>query len=408
MGDANTVALKNLVWACGTIDEPHASEQLAIAIGDLAVRCFTKIRGVGALSTKAGNACIYVLSQLPGLRAVAQLSRLGSRVRYKQALALVDKAKLECARRAGVSQIDLEEISLPTFGLDVEGRSRIALGDYTAELAIVNDKAALTFFDGDRRLKSIPAALKSSDELAELKSAQKELAALVPTVRARLERWMIEPRSWSLADLRARYLDHPLVARLARRVIFTTDTTPVIFFDGFPLGVEGKEVAVAEDTQLTLWHPLGRPPGEVAGWRHLLASLDVTQPFKQVDRELYLVDEEEPNAHESTRFAGRAVRQHQLAALLRERGWTYSLMGDFDSANTPTKQLQTHDLRVELDVDVPQAAQTSDAGIYVEVVTGGVRFLRNGQSLKLTDVPARCLSEVLRDVALFVSSRDSK
>ncbi|MEP6861216.1 MAG: hypothetical protein ABJE66_11370 [Deltaproteobacteria bacterium] len=29
------------------------------------------------LSTKAGNACIYVLSQLPGLRAVAQLSRLG-------------------------------------------------------------------------------------------------------------------------------------------------------------------------------------------------------------------------------------------------------------------------------------------------------------------------------------------
>ena len=152
MGDANSDALKNLVWACGTIDEPHASDQLAVAIGDLAVRCFTKIRGVGALSTRAGNACIHVLSQLPGSRAVAQLSRLGSRIRYKQALALVDKAKLECARRAGVSPIDLEELSLPSFGLDVDGRACIELGDYTAELAIVEDKATLTFLWSSQRM----------------------------------------------------------------------------------------------------------------------------------------------------------------------------------------------------------------------------------------------------------------
>jgi hypothetical protein len=404
MNDTNADALKNLVWACGTIDDPTTSEQLAAVIGDVAVKCFTKIPGVGALSTKAGNACIHVLSQLPGMRAVAQLSRLGSRLRYKQALALVEKAKLECARRAGVSPIDLEELSLPAFGLDVEGRARIELGSYTAEVAIVEDKATLTFLDGTKRLKSVPEAIKTAhrEELAELKATQKELGALVPTVRIRLERWMFEPRSWSLVDLRARYLDHPLVARLARRVIYAAGDTSVIFFDGFPVDRAGKEVALADDAQLSLWHPLGRPPEEVAEWRAFLQSIDVTQPFKQVDRELYLVAGEAEELS-SARFAGHVLRQHQLAALLRERGWTYSLMGAFDGGNTPTKQLPTYDLTVQFDVDVPFEAPTADSGIYLQVATDRIRFLRGGQTLALADVPARCFSEVMRDIDLFVS-----
>lgn len=404
MNDTNADALKNLVWACATIDEPKASEQLAVAVGDLAVRCFTKIRGIGALSTKGGNACIYVLSQLPGLRSVAQLSRLGARVRYKVALALIEKAKLECARRAGVSPIDLEEMSLPTFGLDVTGRTRVELGANTAELAVVEDKAVLTFFEGDKRLKSVPAAIKAehAEELAELKATQKELGALVPTVRARLERWMFEPRTWSLVDLRARYLDHALVAALARRVIYATGDTTVIFFDGFALDRTGKEVPLADDAELSLWHPLDRPASEVAEWRSFLASLDVTQPFKQVERELYRAADE-PGADASTRFANRRVRQHQLAALLRERGWSYTLQGGFDGGNWPTKQLPTYGITVELDVDIPEDAELADSGIYVQVTTGALRFSRDGRALPLAEVPSRCYSEVLRDVDLFVS-----
>ncbi|HET9987164.1 MAG TPA: DUF4132 domain-containing protein, partial [Kofleriaceae bacterium] len=262
MADVNGNALRNLVWACSTVTGERETETLAVIVGDLAVRCFTKIPGVGALSTRAGNACIYVLSQLPGLRAVAQLSRLGTRLRYKQAIALVDKAKLECAKRAGMEPIDLEELALPTFGLDVTGRARIAVGDYTAELAIAGpngDEVTLTWFGGAKKLKSAPAALKTThaEELKELKTTHKELAALVPTLRYRLERWMIEPREWTLADLRTRYLDHPLAAPLARRLIYTTGERAMIFVDGYPLGVNGKQLDLPDDTKLALWHPLG-------------------------------------------------------------------------------------------------------------------------------------------------------
>jgi len=401
MVDINSAALRNLVWACSTISGERETETLAVLVGDLAVRCFTKIPGVGALSTKAGNACIYVLSQLPGLRAVAQLSRLGSRLRYRQAIALVEKAKGEAAKRAGMDPIDLEELALPTFGLDVTGRTRIPIGEYEAELAVVGEDVTLTWYGGGKRLKATPAAVKADPELKELKTTHKELAALIPALRYRLERWMMEPRGWRLEDLRTRYLDHPLAAPFARRLLYTTgranDDRAVIFLDGFPLDVHGKQVELADDTVLELWHPLGRPPAELAAWQQLLASLGVTQPIKQLDREIYVAD-----AKGASRFAGKIVRQHQFAALCRERGWTYRLQGTFDSANTPTKALPAYGLQVELEAE-PAGGEVAGSGIFVSLRTGNVRFSRNGKTVKPADVPARCFSEAMRDVDLLVT-----
>jgi hypothetical protein len=398
MVDANSDALRNLVWACSTVTGERETETLAVLVGDLAVRCFTKIPGVGALSTRAGNACIYVLSQLPGLRAVAQLSRLGSRLRYRKAIALVEKAKAEAAKRAGMEPIDLEELALPTFGLDVTGRTRIPVGAYEAELAVAGEDVTLTWYGGGKRLKSMPAAVKANaEELAELKATHKELAALVPTLRYQLERWMMEPREWTLADLRTRYLDHPLAAALSRRLIYVAGTRAVIFLDGYPLGVNGKQLELADDTMLSLWHPLGRPASEIAAWQKLLASLGVTQPIKQLEREIYAAD-----AKAASRFAGKVVRQHQFAALCRERGWTYRLQGNFDSANTPSKSLSAYGLEIELEAE-PAGNEVAGSGIFVHLRTGNVRFSRNGKTVKPGDVPPRCFSEAMRDVDLLVT-----
>lgn len=397
LAGANGDALKALVWACSTLGD----ESLAGAIGDLAVRCFTKIRGVGALSMKVGNACIYTLWQLPGLRAVAQLSRLAARVRYKQALALVDRAKLECARRAGMDPIDLEELAVPTFGIP----ARVELGGYSAELAIDGAAAELVLYAGDRRLKTIPAEVKQDhrEALGELRASHKELAALLPALRARLERWMLEPRRWSLPELRTRYLDHPVVGSLARRLIFTTGSTSVVFGDDGATDAAGARVALPDDAILELWHPLGRPVAEVRAWRERLDALAVTQPFKQAHREIYLLtDAERQTGIYSNRFAAHLLRQHQFAALCRERGWTYTLQGQWDSHNTPTRHVAAYDLDVQFWVEAGGDVPVSETFVYLYVATDQVRFVRGGMPLRLEEVPPRCFSELLRDVDLFV------
>ena len=397
MADANGAALRNLVWACTTIAGERETELLAVICGDLAVRCFTKIAGVGALSQKAGNACIYVLSQLPGLRAVSQLSRLGSRLRYKQAIALVEKAKLECATRVGMQPVDLEEV----FDAHVRPRCHGARADRDRRIhRRPRDRWARS--DADLLQRAEAAEIGSCGrEVDRSKSSFKDLAALVPTVKFRLERWLVEPRSWSLADLRTRYLDHPLAAPLARKLIYATPTAQIIFIDGYPIDIDGKQIELADETRLSLWHPLGRPSDEIAKWRALLASLEVTQQIKQVERELYLATDEHSETR-TIRFMHRVMRQHQFAALCRERYWDYRLQGQFDSANNATKHLPAFDLSVELEIQ-PWGIESTPAYIFLYVQCGALRFYRGDQQVALGDVPPRCFSEILRDVDMFVT-----
>jgi uncharacterized protein DUF4132 len=158
-----------------------------------------------------------------------------------------------------------------------------------------------------------------------------------------------------------------------------------------------------ESTTVSLWHPLGSDVDTVRAWRSFLLEHRIVQPFKQAHREIYvLTDAELATSTYSNRFAAHVLRQHQLSALCRERGWTYRLQGTFDSANSPVLELPRHGLRAEFWVESIPNEQMSGAGIYLHVSTDQVRF-SDGQGLReLASVPPLVFSEVMRDVDLFV------
>ncbi|MEW5870674.1 MAG: hypothetical protein AB1894_15485 [Chloroflexota bacterium] len=78
MPDSSASLLKGLVWIASLVENPD----LAHTLGDAALACFQKIPEVGARAQKAGNACIYALSAMPGQTAVSELSRLQHKLRY--------------------------------------------------------------------------------------------------------------------------------------------------------------------------------------------------------------------------------------------------------------------------------------------------------------------------------------
>jgi hypothetical protein len=70
--------------------------------------------------------------------------------------------------------------------------------------------------------------------------------------------------------------------------------------------------------------------------RMLLGEREITQPFKQAHCEVYiLTPAEEETEFYSNRFAAHFLKQHQLNALARQRGWATEIYGAFDSDNTP-------------------------------------------------------------------------
>jgi hypothetical protein len=100
------------------------------------------------------------------------------------------------------------------------------------------------------------------------------------------------------------------------------------------------------------------------------------------------------------------LRQHALAALAGQRGWRYRLQGPFDPGGDPdpTLVLPEHGLTATLATElIEDEALQSGHAIFLYVRTGAVRFRRDHRLVPLEQVPPAVLSEVLRDVDLFIS-----
>jgi hypothetical protein len=405
--DVHSDLLRGLVWCTSVVND----DELIQAVGAAADRCFQKIPWIGPRSPKIGNACLFALSQRSELKAVAELSRLKTRVKHASVKKQLGKSLDAVADKVGMSAEELEEAAVPTFGLTAVGELVQRLGDVTVRMTLTDGKAELSWQPAGKKAQaSVPASIKDTfaDDIKAIKKSAKEIDKLLPAQRIRLERLFLRPGGWTFADFRTRYLDHPLVGTLARRLVwrFQDDTHQAdgIWFDGKLVGHDDRpQDWISAGTRVSLWHPSTSPAADVLAWRNWLEAHSVSQPFKQAHREIYLVtDAERTTALYSNRFAAHILRQHQFAALCQERGWQYRLQGQFNSANTPTLELPRWDLRVEYWVEAAEG-QTSAMMIYLYLSTDQVRFCRLGSPVPLLvdEVPPLVFSEVMRDLDLF-------
>jgi hypothetical protein len=196
---------------------------------------------------------------------------------------------------------------------------------------------------------------------------------------------------------------------MSRRLIwqFSEDqrTELGVFRDGQILDVNDRAIDwLLSSSVVRLWHPLGCPPEHVLAWRRALERNELVQPFKQAHREIYiLTDAERATDVYSNRFAAHILRQHQFAALCRERGWQYRLQGEWDSANTPVRRLPRWNFELQFWVDAPtDRTGLAQSGVFQYICTDQARFCRDGAPVRLADVPTIAFSEGMRDVDLFV------
>jgi hypothetical protein len=403
---------KGFIWTLGALGDTSTAPDIA----DFAFACFRKIPQIGAVSHRVGNACVNALAAMPGLDAVIQISRLAMRVKYDVARRLIEKALMEAAERNNVGRDDLEAMSVPTLGLNHEGVRIETMGNCQARLAIENREPVLAWSRESKSIKSVPADVKSdhAEAVAEIKKAEKELSAVLSTQRLRLERQMLSQASCPFDRWRAWYLDHPVTSVFASSLIWEVADQTAAWWEGKLVDWAGNTIAAEPSSPVRLWHPIRSDVQTVLSWRCWLEDRAVRQPFKQAHREVYLLtDAERQTDTYSNRFAAHIVRQHQFAALCRERGWQFKLMGNWDSANTPTLELPRYNMRAEFHVDFAEDAETSGHAIYITIGTDRVQFLpveakparyeiRRRTPLRLVDIPPVVFSEVMRDIDLLV------
>ena len=205
--------------------------------------------------------------------------------------------------------------------------------------------------------------------------------------------------------------------------------------DGQIVDAHDQPLDLSETARVSLWHPVSSDASATLAWRNWLERHEITQPFKQAHREVYLLtDAERATRVYSNRFAGHILRQHQFNALAAGRGWRNKLRLMVDDEYPPASLDLPHwELRAEYWIEGAgddYGTDTNETGTYLYLTTDQVRFYRlNAQEnsahatgggyrrwhrddtgdgpnynapIPLEQIPPIVLSEVLRDVDLFV------
>ncbi len=457
--------LKGLAWCCVLQQDRDLARVLTV----LALASYRKLPGIGPRLAKVGNACVMALGTLPGTESVGQLALLKLKVKFGPARKVIEKVLEATAQRIGLPCEDLEEMAVPAYGLTGVGVCEEPLGEFTARLTVAGDGSTeLVWLKPDTKpQKSVPASVKAAhtEELKELQAAAKDIQRMLPAQRERLDGLFLAQKSWPLAVWRERYLDHPLVGVLARRLIweFTTDGKATAGMlvggrsrregahaesrksergsakesqslvtsaptEGELVDLDLRPVALDDSTVVRLWHPIGKDVDEVLAWRGWLESQQIQQPFKQAHREVYvLTDAERRTGTYSNRFAAHILRQHQFNALCAARGWKNKLRLMVDAEFPPASRLLPQwGLRAEFWIEGigdNYGTDTAESGAFLRVATDQVRFCRiplspslsparsggeggrrpgEEELVPLDQIPPPVFSEIMRDVDLFV------
>ena len=351
---------------------------------------------------------------MPGTTGVGSLSRLKRRLKRPGEIKAVEKALAALAAARGIAAGELEEIGLPDYGFAADGTLEVAVGPAVALLTITDANTLETAWRGadGKQLSGPPAAVKDghADALKALKARAKEIGETLAAQRLRLERLYLGEREWPLAVWRARYLDEPLVGNLARRLIwaFRLDEQwlPGLWQDGVACDVAGRSLAgVGEDTRVRLWHPMQADAAQVLAWRQRLTKLDISQPFKQAHREIYVLTDAERATHTySNRFAAHIVDQHRFRALGQARGWNCPAYGGWDGGDVfPHKKVAERALQIEFWVEPIESSMDQGSFKFQYLSTDQVRFTTAaGEPIPLERIDPVLFSELMRDIDLFV------
>ena len=396
-------ALRGLTW----LSRLHPGNGQLYMVQKIANRSYKKVPG-GPLNAKLGNIALETLAAIGNLDAFGIINNIEAKAKYsvyKRAIAARKKKFTELLKQ--FSPEELADRSVPSHEL-VNGKKTIGIGDVKALLELDGFKVNITWETASGKIqKTVPAHLKK-DFAAEIKSVKAEGKSIVETINSqarKFEKSWIQQRTWPLDNWKDFILNHGLLNIICEKLIWIKEddgvNTSFMIQNTQPIDYQGNTINFTENSSIRVWHPSLVSVEETLAWRNRIFDQQIKQPFKQAFREVYLLTpaEELTNDH-SNRFAGHHLRGNTLYSLGKNREWKMT----YEEA--PTFDIPSAELVAILNI--------RGGVLYSDCDTLDLQFRkrdpnRKGQGyflrdqVPLAEVPPVILSEVMRDVDLFVA-----
>jgi hypothetical protein len=201
--------------------------------------------------------------------AVQQLLAVSRRFKQRSVKEVATALAQDIADRNGWDAEQLADRTVQTAGFDDDGILRLDLGAPDGERVMtgrITEAFTLELRNpAGKVVKALPAQRASDDAETyaeakrQLKESRAELKAVVTLQTQRFAEAMVTGRAWAFADWHEFVLGHPLMSRLAARLVWAAaDGSAAVTFrpgdGGALIGVDDEDVTLPDDAQVSLVH----------------------------------------------------------------------------------------------------------------------------------------------------------
>ncbi|RIV23470.1 DUF4132 domain-containing protein [Fibrisoma montanum] len=399
--DVNRNTIKAFIWLC-----VHYTTENSLQIVRMIVEeAYTKISGIGPRCTSLGNLGLDSLARSGKLAAFGVLCLMKTKSRYNRFTVQIEKAIALFIANSNVDEELLSDQSIPVYSFSAQSRKTIFLEDYRLELSVRGMKLYKEWYDlSGKKLKTTP---KLKLDLREIDAEVKQVHGVLSDIQKRLRTYWLNDRRWKGADWKTYLYSHPLVRPVITHMIWRNQTTQQDFVieDAGLFSLSGEPVALQDDDIVLLWHPLLSDRQTIQQWQQLFWQREILQPERQAFREFYPFSETEANLVSTMRFSGHFLQVNKLMAIANNLGWTFTYV--HEGASWPRRYVKALDITAHLicdydrnDLYIPTKELVFTRGNTVKLDESRSAW----NQVQIRDLPPTALSELCRDIDLFIAS----
>nr|WP_229423614.1 DUF4132 domain-containing protein [Massilia frigida] len=345
--------------------------------------------------------------------ALMLLNGVAQKLKFK---ALQDRAKekiKEIAEARGLASEELQDRLAPDLGLDEQGALLLDFGPRQFRVGFDETLAPFVRAADGKRSADLPKPKKSDDaDLAtaavkRFKLLKKDARTIAGQQVLRLELAMCAQRRWPVRVFYDCMVAHPLVRHLAQRLVWGVyDANGGQLQACFRVTPEGAlsdanddAFVLAQDAVVGIAHALALAPADADAFARLFADYELLQPFAQIGRDTYTLDDLEKKHHALGRWNGTVVPTASLLGLLNQ-GWRRGKMQDGGTIWQIVKVLGSG---YTATLDFAPGIMVGMPGDSAEQTLGGVVIACAGQagmrpSVPLASLDTAAASELIREL----------
>jgi len=395
--------IKGIIWSC----QHSPNEKSLTIIKTIVEAAYTKIRNVGPRSTKVGNLGLNALATCGEDAAFGLMNLMRNKSKYQRYIKAIDKYLAKFMESSEGDPERLADKTIPDFGF--KGKEKIVAIDGKVSILyrIKNQSLTKKWLVNGEEQKSMPAFIKTEyrAEEKEISAEFKRMNTVLKDMKNRVKTYWLYDREWTQEDWSQHIAQHPLVRPYALNMIWTTKSgNDFLLTETGLVDVKGKPIMIDKKEEIKLWHPVTASGEGIKKWQEYIYRNKIKQPLRQAYREHYPFSETELKSEESLRFAHHFLKTNNLMAIANSAGWIFTYA--HEGYNWPRKYVKQKNLTVHLSCDYHpyDYAVPTKALFFTKGNTTKIEHKLPEEKLKLSTISPVILSELCRDIDLFIST----